>query len=58
MDPKSKDELLTHHTGGLHGDEEGLQGEFPSPAGCREELQIPPDLGMEMTAATDSFVDF
>ena len=28
------------------------------PAGCREELQIPPDLGMEMAAATDSFVDF
>ena len=28
------------------------------PAGCREELQIPPDLGMEMMAATDSFMDF
>ena len=22
MDPKSKDELLTHHSGGRHGDEE------------------------------------
>ena len=52
------DELLTHHTGGWHGDEEGLQGEFPSPTGCREELQIPPDLGMEMTVATDSFMEF
>ena len=52
------DELLMHQTRGLHGDEEGLQGEFSPPAGCREELQIPPDLGMEMTAATDSFVDF
>ena len=47
-----------HHTGGLHDDEEGLQGEFPSLAGCREDLQIPPDLGMDMTAATGSFVEF
>ena len=47
-----------HHTEGLHDDEEGLQGEFPSPAGCRKELQIPPDLGMEMMAATDSSVEF
>ena len=47
-----------HHTGGLHGDEEGLQGEFPSPAGCQEELQIPPNLGMEMAVAIDSFVEF
>ena len=29
MDPQSKDELLTHHTGVLHGDEEGLLGESP-----------------------------
>ena len=47
-----------HHTGGLHDDEEGLQGEFPSLEGCWEELQIPPGLGMEMAAATDSFVEF
>ena len=47
-----------HHTGGLHGDQEGLQGELSPLAGCREELQIPPDLGMEMTAAIDSFMEF
>ena len=58
MDLYSRDELLTHHTGGSHGDEEGLQGDLSPPAGCQEELQTPPDLGMEMTAATDSFMDF
>ena len=47
-----------HHTGGRHGDEEGLQGELSPPAGSREELKIPPDLGMEMAVATDSFVEF
>ena len=47
-----------HHTRGLHGDEEGLQGDLSPPTGFQEELQIPPDLGMEMTAAIDSFVDF
>ena len=47
-----------HHNGGLHGDEEGLHGEFSPPAGCREELHIPPDLGMEMMEATNSFVEF
>jgi hypothetical protein len=25
MDPESRDELLTHHSGGRHGDEEGLR---------------------------------
>jgi hypothetical protein len=25
MDPWSKDEILTHHSGGGHGDEEGLR---------------------------------
>ena len=47
-----------HHTRGRHCDEEGLQGDLFPPTGCREELQIPPDLGMEMAAATDSFVEF
>ena len=27
------------------------------PAGCQEELQNPPDLGLMMTAATELFVD-
>jgi hypothetical protein len=30
---------------------------FPSPAGCREELQNPPDLGLTTAAATKLFVD-
>src|SRR3954463_16061225 len=35
MDPYSKVELLTHHTG------EKASGMISPPAGCREELQIP-----------------
>jgi hypothetical protein len=42
--------LLTHHSGGRHGDEEGLRWWFLSPAGCREELLDPPDLGTTTTA--------
>ena len=30
MDPWSSDELLTHHLDRHHGDEECLQGDFPS----------------------------
>ena len=33
-------------------------GMISPPAGCREELQIPPDLGTDTTEAIDSFVDF
>jgi hypothetical protein len=44
MDPWSSGGLLTHHSGGWHGDEEGLRWWFPSPAGCREELLDPPEL--------------
>ena len=45
MDPYSYGELLTHHSGGWHGDEEGLRRRFPSPAKCREELWSPRDDG-------------
>jgi hypothetical protein len=44
MDPWSNGGLLTHHSGGWHGDEEGLRWWFPYPAGCWEELLDPPDL--------------
>ena len=50
-------ELLTHHSGGRHGDEEASGDDPPPPAGCREELQNPPGLGLTMTAATELFVD-
>jgi hypothetical protein len=51
MDPWSSGGLLTHHSGGWHGDEEGLRWWLPSPAGCWEELLDPPDLGSTRTAA-------
>jgi hypothetical protein len=47
--------LLTHHSGGNHGDEEGLRQGFPSPAGCREELLDPPDLASTTVAACSRF---
>jgi hypothetical protein len=47
--------LLTHHSGGRHGDEEGLRRWFPSPAECREELLDPPDLASMMAAAYSRF---
>jgi hypothetical protein len=43
--------LLTHRARGKHDDEEDLRWRFPSPAGCREELLDPPNLGS--TAAVD-----
>jgi hypothetical protein len=55
MDPWSRGELLTHHSGGRHGDEEGLRWWFPSPVGCREELLDPPDLRSMMAAAYSTF---
>jgi hypothetical protein len=54
MDPWSSGGLLTHHSRGWHGDEEGLRWWFPSPAGCREELLDPPDLGTTMVVAACS----
>jgi hypothetical protein len=47
--------LLTHHSGGDHGDEEGLRRWFPSPAGCQEELLDPPDLASMMAMACNRF---
>jgi hypothetical protein len=38
-----------------HGDEEDLRWRFPSPAGCREELLDPPDLGSTATADRNVF---
>jgi hypothetical protein len=49
--------LLTYHTGGKHGDEEDLRWRFPSPAGCREELLDPPDLGSTTAADRDVFLE-
>jgi hypothetical protein len=47
--------LLTHHSEGRHGDEEGLRWWFPSPAGCREELLDPTDLASMTAAACSMF---
>ena len=44
-------ELLTNHPGGRHGDEEPSGIDLP-PAGCREQLHNPPELGFEMAAAS------
>jgi hypothetical protein len=55
MDPWSSGGLLTHHSGGSHGDEEGLWRWFPSLAGCREELLDPPDLGSTTAVACSMF---
>jgi hypothetical protein len=49
--------LLTHRAEGKHGDEEDLRWRFPSPAGCREELLDPPDLGSMMAADRDMFLE-
>jgi hypothetical protein len=53
--PVVQGRLLTHHSRGWHGDEEGLWWWFPSPAGCREELLDPPDLGTMIEAACSMF---
>jgi hypothetical protein len=50
-------QLLTHHAGGKHGDEEDLRWRFLSPAGCREELLDPPDLGSTTAADHDVFLE-
>jgi hypothetical protein len=55
MDPWSRGGLLTHHSGGRHGDEEGLRWWFPSPAGCRKELLDPPKLGPTTAVAYSTF---
>jgi hypothetical protein len=44
-------------TGGKHGDEEDLRWWFPSPAGCREELLDPPDLGSMTAMDRDVFLE-
>jgi hypothetical protein len=49
--------LLTHRVEGKHGDEEDLWWRFPSPAGCREELLDPPDLGSTTAADRDMFLE-
>src|SRR3954465_14220108 len=38
--------------------EKKASGMISPPAGCREELQIPPYLGSIVAAATDGFVEF
>jgi hypothetical protein len=58
---KTKDEqitnLLTHRSGGKHGDEEDLRWRFPSLARCREELLDPPDLGLMTAVNRDVFLE-
>jgi hypothetical protein len=54
MGPWSRGGLLTHHSGGWHGDEEGLRWWFPSPVGCREEL-LDPDLGSTAAVTCNMF---
>jgi hypothetical protein len=49
--------LLTHRSGGKHGNEEDLRWQFPSLAGCREELLDPPDLGSTTAADRDVFLE-
>jgi hypothetical protein len=51
------DPLLSHRAGGKHGDEEDLQWQFPSPAGCREELLDPPDLGSTTAVDRNVFLE-
>ena len=41
----------------MHGDEEPSGDDLPSPTGCEEELQNPPELGLTTAAATELFVD-
>jgi hypothetical protein len=41
----------------MHDDEEDLQWRFTSPAGCREELLDPLDLGSTMAADRDVFLE-
>jgi hypothetical protein len=53
--PVVQGRLLTYHSGGRHGDEEGLRRWFSSPAGCREELLDPPDLASMTAAACSMF---
>jgi hypothetical protein len=49
--------LLTHRAGGKRVDEEDLRWRFPSPAGCREELLDPLNLGLTMAADHDVFLE-
>jgi hypothetical protein len=49
--------LLTHRSGGKHGDEEDLRWRFPSLARYREELLDPPDLRSTTTADRDVFLE-
>jgi hypothetical protein len=53
--PVVQGRLLTHHSGGDHGSEEGLRQGFPSPTGCQEELLDPPDLATTTAAACSMF---
>jgi hypothetical protein len=41
----------------MHGDAEDLRWQFPSLAGCQEELLDPPDLGSTMVADCDVFLE-
>ena len=57
MDPLSKDELLTHHTGGTHGDVEPSGNDLPSgrvPGRASE----PSRARVDDAAATELFVHF
>jgi hypothetical protein len=55
LQPVVQGRLLTHHSGGSHGDEEGLRRWFPYPAGCRKELLDPPNLASMVAAAYSRF---
>ena len=41
MDPRSRDELLTHNLGGNHGDEEASGDDLPLQRGAGTGLQKP-----------------
>src|SRR5215203_136745 len=51
MDPWSRGELLTHHSGGDHGDEESSGRRIPSPAGCRRRSPESPEMGFAAAAS-------
>jgi hypothetical protein len=53
--PVVQGRLLTYHSGGRHGDEEGCWWWFSSPIGCQEEFLDPPDLTSMMAAACSMF---
>ena len=55
MDPKSREELLTHHLGGNHGDEEASGDDSPPPGGCRNRAAEALDWTFEVTVPLCGF---